>query len=152
MSDEVLVTEADFDVGAEIACLGKGHTDIGAVASFTGRVRLEDGLTALRIEHYPAMTVPEIERHVAEAQQRWDLIAVRVIHRVGRLLPGDNIVFVATASGHRRDAFEAAEFLMDYLKTSAPFWKFEERPGSNAAGGDWVAARASDDDAVKRWR
>jgi molybdopterin synthase catalytic subunit len=92
--------------------------------------------------------VQEIERHVAEAKRRWDLIAVRVIHRVGRLLPGDNIVFVATASGHRRAAFEAAEFLMDYLKTSAPFWKFEERE----KGGDWVAARSSDDDAVKRWR
>jgi molybdopterin synthase catalytic subunit len=146
---DIRIQKEDFDVSAEIAALSEGRIDIGAVASFTGKVRGDGDLMALHLEHYPAMTVREIETHIAEANARWPLMGVRVVHRVGRLQPGDNIVFVAAASAHRKDAFEAADFLMDYLKTRAPFWKFEERAGGD---GDWVAARTSDDDSVKRWR
>jgi len=136
----------DFDVGAEIARLSQGRTDVGAVASFTGICRGGD-IAAMTLEHYPGMAEAEIERHVAEAETRWPLLGVTVIHRYGRLVPGDNIVLVATASQHREAAFAAAEFLMDYLKTRAPFWKKEER-----AGGDgWVEARQSDTAAAARW-
>ena len=140
----------DFDVGAEIARLSQGRTDVGAVASFTGICRGTDGaggIAAMTLEHYPGMAEAEIERHVAEAEKRWPLLGVTVIHRYGRMVPGDNIVLVATASQHREAAFAAAEFLMDYLKTRAPFWKKEER-----AGGDgWVEARQSDTAAAARW-
>ena len=146
---EVRIQTADFDAGAETKALTAGRTDVGAVVTFIGVVRGGDDLRAMTLEHYPAMTAREIESHVAEAKRRWPLIAVRVIHRVGRLLPGESIVFVGTASAHRQAAFAAAEFLMDYLKTRAPFWKFEER---EEAGGGWVAARGADDEAVKRWR
>ena len=134
----------DFDVAAALAALGPA----GAVVSFTGHVRAEPGLLALTLEHYPAMTEREIARHVEDATTRWPLIGVTVIHRTGRLVPGARIVFVATASAHRRAAFEACEFLMDYLKTRAPFWKREER----SDGTLWVEAKSSDDDAASRWR
>ena len=142
----VRIQREDFDVGAEIARLAQGRTDIGAVATFTGICR-GDGIVAMTLEHYPGMAEAEIERHVAEAKARWPLLGVSVIHRYGRLVPGDNIVLVAAASSHREAAFAAAEFLMDYLKTQAPFWKKEER----AAGADWVGARSSDDAAAARW-
>jgi molybdopterin synthase catalytic subunit len=138
----------DFDVAAELAALHTRAGDAGAVATFTGHVRGEDGLSALILEHYPAMTEREIARHVAEAERRWPLLGVTVIHRVGRLEPGARIVFVAVAARHRRDAFAACEFLMDYLKVHAPFWKQEERNGGST---NWVEAKASDDDAAQRW-
>ncbi len=142
----VSVQEADFDVGAEIAALTAGNVDAGAVASFVGLVR-GGTIEAMTLEHYPAMTGKALDDIVAEARQRWELLGVRVIHRVGRLLPGDRIVLVAVASTHRQAAFEACEFIMDYLKTRAPFWKREE----TAAGGRWVDARDSDDEALRRW-
>ena len=142
----VRIQREDFDVGAEIALLSRGRTDIGAVVSFTGTCR-GDGIAAMTLEHYPGMAEAEIERHVAEAGTRWPLLGVTVIHRHGRLVPGDNIVLVVTASAHREAAFAAAEFLMDYLKTRAPFWKKEER----AEGDGWVEARAQDDAAAARW-
>ena len=134
----------DFDVNAEIAQLRAA--DVGAIATFTGVVRGEG--VALSLEHYPGMTEREIARHVEEARARWPLSAVTVIHRVGRLVSGDNIVLVATASAHREAAFRACEFLMDYLKTRAPFWKQEERDG----GSQWVEAKASDEAATQKWR
>ena len=115
----VRLQREDFDIGAEIARLSQGRTDVGAVASFTGICRGGD-IAAMTLEHYPGMAEAEIERHVAEAEKRWPLLGVTVIHRYGRLVPGDNIVLVATASQHREAAFAAAEFLMDYLKTRAP--------------------------------
>ena len=142
----VRIQREDFDVGSEIAALSRGRTDIGAVASFTGICRGDD-IVSMTLEHYPGMAEAEIARHVAEAEKRWPLLGVTVIHRHGRLVPGDNIVLVATASSHREAAFAAAEFLMDYLKTQAPFWKKEER----AAGDGWVDARRSDDAAAARW-
>ncbi len=141
----------DFDIGAEIARLARGRTDIGAVATFTGICRGSDGgerITAMTLEHYPGMAEAEIARHVEEAEKRWPLLGVAVIHRYGRLVPGENVVLVVTASSHREAAFAAAEFLMDYLKTRAPFWKKEERAG----GADWVEARQTDNAAVERWK
>jgi molybdopterin synthase catalytic subunit len=134
------VQTEDFDIGDEVAALTKGRTDIGAVVTFSGIVRD----VALELEHYPGMTERELTRIEEEAQARWNLQASLVIHRVGRLAPGDNIVLVVTASAHRGDAFSAAEFLMDYLKTRAPFWKRE--------GDNWVDAKASDDEAAERWQ
>ncbi len=142
----IRVQPEDFDTTAEIARLN-ASADVGAVATFTGHVRADDGLIALTLEHYPAMTEREIARHVAEAEQRWPLIGVTIIHRVGRLIPGDRIVFVGVASSHRHAAFEACEFLMDYLKVHAPFWKQEERAG----GPRWVEAKATDEKAAGRW-
>ena len=141
----------DFDAAAEADKIARGRTDIGAVVTFAGICRDHEGghgVAALTLEHYPGMAEEEIARHVAEAEKRWPLLGVTVIHRYGRLVPGDNIVLVVTASSHRRAAFEAGEFLMDYLKTQAPFWKQEERGGAKL----WVEAKASDDDAAKRWR
>jgi molybdopterin synthase catalytic subunit len=146
----IRVHEDDFDVAREIARLSEGRTDIGAVVSFSGICRGDEGsakIAALTLEHYPGMAEEEIARHVQEAVARWPLNGVTVIHRVGRFLPGQNIVLVVTASQHRRAAFEAAEFLMDYLKTSAPFWKKEE----SATGTGWVEAHARDDEAAARW-
>src|SRR6266480_3596623 len=140
----------DFDTAAEAAALRKGRTDIGAVVTFTGVCRgTEAGepIAAITLEHYPEMAQAEIERHVAEAERRWPLRGVTIVHRHGRLEPGDNIVLVVTAATHRQDAFAAAEFLMDYLKTRAPFWKREERP----SGGAWVEAKETDDRAAARW-
>ena len=142
----VRLQREDFDIGAEIARLSQGRTDVGAVASFTGICRGGD-IAAMTLEHYPGMAEAEIERHVAEAETRWPLLGVTVIHRYGRLVPGDNIVLVATASQHREAAFAAAEFLMDYLKTRAPFWKREEHAGTAS----WVDAKAADDQAAERW-
>ncbi len=142
----VRIQREDFDIGAEIARLTKGRTDIGAVATFTGICR-GDGVAAMTLEHYPGMAEAEIARHVEEAQSRWPLLGVTVIHRHGRFVPGDNIMMVVTASSHREAAFAAAEFLMDYLKVSAPFWKKEERAGQAV----WVEARKADDAAADRW-
>ena len=136
----------DFDAGAEQAALARDRPDVGAVVAFTGICR-GDGISAMTLEHYPGMAEDEIARHVEEAERRWPLKGVTVIHRFGRLVPGDNIVLVVTASAHRAAAFAAAEFLMDYLKTRAPFWKCEKRPDGSA----WVAAKAGDDDAADRW-
>jgi molybdopterin synthase catalytic subunit len=144
-----LQTEA-FDVAAETAALTQGRTDVGAVVTFTGVCRgAEAGepIAALTLEHYPEMAQAEIEQHIAEAQQRWPLLGVTVIHRHGRIEPGEVIVLVATASSHRQAAFAAAEFLMDYLKARAPFWKQVERAGQAT----WVEAKATDDAAVARW-
>ena len=145
---QVSVQEADFDSAAETLALTQGRKDIGAVVTFEGRVRADDGLSALTLEHYPGMTEAEIARHVAAAQARWPLAGVRIIHRIGRLGPGERIVLVITASAHRQSAFEAAEFLMDYLKTRALFWK-QEQYGDGAR---WVEARADDLDAARRWQ
>jgi len=146
----IRIQEADFDVAREIASLAKGRTDIGAVVSFSGLCRGDDdgkSITALTLEHYPGMAEAEIMRHADEATARWPLTGLTIIHRVGRITPGENIVLVVTASSHRQSAFQAAEFLMDYLKTNAPFWKREERE----AGASWVDARAHDDAAAARW-
>lgn len=148
MTPLVKIQPDDFDVAAELAALTKRSGDVGAVATFTGHVRADDGLTALTLEHYPAMTEREVTRHAAEAESKWPLLGVTIIHRVGRLTPGERIVFVAVAALHRRAAFEACEFLMDYLKVLAPFWKQEERNGGTA----WVEAKATDDEAASRWR
>ena len=140
----------DFDLAAESAKLTRGRTDIGAVVSFVGVCRGGEGadaIEALTLEHYPGMAEEEIARHVEQATTRWPLLGVTVIHRHGRIPIGANIVLVLTASAHRAAAFEAAEFLMDYLKTSAPFWKREE--GGQATG--WVEAKAADDAAASRW-
>jgi molybdopterin synthase catalytic subunit len=145
-----------FDVAAEAAALSRGRTDIGALVTFTGICRGdEDGqpIAALTLEHYPGMAEAEIERHVAEAVERWPLMGVAVIHRYGRIAPGEDIVMVATASSHRQAAFAAAEFLMDYLKTRAPFWKqVEKSSGKTSAEKIWVDAREADDAAAGRWR
>lgn len=145
---EVRVQENDFDVGAETRALSAGRSDVGAVATFVGLVRgAADGVHRMTLEHYPGMTEQALADIVAEAKTRWSLLAVRVIHRVGPLLPGDQIVFVGVASRHRGEAFAACEFIMDFLKTRAPFWKKEETP----EGARWVDARDTDDDAAARW-
>ena len=145
---EIRIQRADFDPGAELAALNDGRGATGAVASFIGLVRGDDGLIAMTLDHYPGMCESEIAAHVAEARKRWPILALRIVHRVGRLTPGERIVFVGVASSHRHAAFAAAEFLMDYLKTRAPFWKLEERP----SGANWVDARSEDDESIKRWR
>jgi molybdopterin synthase catalytic subunit len=145
----IRVQQEDFDIGAEIAALKAGRTDIGAIVAFLGTVRDQDGgIEALTLEHYPGMTEGELTRIEAEAQSRWPLQASLIVHRVGTLRPSDNIVLVLTASAHREAAFAAAEFLMDYLKTRAPLWKRESGPG----GSRWVEANAKDDAASTRWR
>ena len=136
-----------FDVNAEIAALTRGKSDTGAVVTFTGHVRGDAGLTSLTLEHYPTMTEREIARCVDEAEKRWPLLGATVIHRIGRLEPGDPIVLVAVAATHRQAAFSAAEFLMDYLKTRAPFWKEEDRDGAKS----WVEHRDTDAQRAKRW-
>jgi molybdopterin synthase catalytic subunit len=140
----------DFDAGAEAAALTGGRNDIGAIVTFTGRCRGSEAgepIAALDLEYYPGMAEAEITRHVEEAERRWPLFGITVIHRYGRIEPGDNIVLVVTAAAHRQDAFAAAEFLMDYLKTRAPFWKQVER----ASGAQWVEAKEADDAAAERW-
>ena len=145
----IRVQTHDFDIGKEIEALKQGRTDIGAIVTFTGTVRDADGtVTAMTLEHYPGMTEKELERIEAQAHTRWPLQASLVVHRTGRLTAGDNIVLVITASAHREAAFEAARFLMDYLKTSAPFWKRESGP----SGDKWVEAKRQDDAASMRWR
>jgi molybdopterin synthase catalytic subunit len=146
----IRIQQADFDIAQEIADLTKGRTDIGAVVSFSGICRGDDddgNIAALTLEHYPGMAEAEIGRHAETAMSRWPLEGLTVVHRVGRIAPGENIVLVLTASKHRQAAFEAAEFLMDYLKANAPFWKREESAGGTA----WVDARDHDDAAAARW-
>jgi molybdopterin synthase catalytic subunit len=147
----IRVQEARFDVGAELGAFGADDSAVGAVASFVGYVRAspagEPPLVALTLEHYPGMTERQLEAIEAQARSRWPLMAVLVIHRHGRMLPGEPIVLVAVSSAHRQAAFDACQFLMDWLKTKAPFWKQEE----TAAGARWVEAKTSDDDAADRW-
>jgi len=145
----ISVRREDFDAGAEIAELARGRTDVGAVVTFSGLCRDEgQSLAALELEHYPGMAEAEIGRIAGQAAERWPLLAVTVIHRFGRIEPGENIVLVVAASAHRQAAFDAASFLMDFLKTRAPFWKKEHKRESDAG---WVAARESDDAAARRW-
>ena len=146
----IRIQEADFDVAQEISALTKGRTDIGAVVTFSGICRgaeASETIAALTLEHYPGMAEAEIARHAETAASRWPLTGLTVIHRVGRITPGENIVLVVTSSAHRHAAFEAAEFLMDYLKAHAPFWKREE----SGSGANWVDAHGRDDAAAERW-
>ena len=153
----VSVQTADFDIAAEIAALHGQHGGVGAITTFTGTVRDRDapkgeqpgqaGISALELEHYPGMTERAIEQMIDEALKRFDILGARVVHRIGPLLPLDRIVLVVVTSAHRSAAFQACEFLMDYLKTQAPFWKKETTPH----GSRWVDARVADDDALKRW-
>jgi len=150
MTTTVRLQKDAFDVAAEVDELTRGRTDIGAVVTFTGLCRADENgeaIAALTLEHYPGMAEAEIARHVEEAGARWPLLGVTVIHRYGRIVPGEVIVLVVTASSHREAAFAAASFLMDYLKTRAPFWKQVEKP----SGAVWVAAKSSDDAAAARW-
>ena len=144
----IAVQEVGFDVAAETALLTQGRTDIGAVASFIGICRADDGLAAMVLEHYPAMTQRAMQKIATEAEARWPLTGCTLIHRVGRLEPGALIVLVLTASGHRAAALESCAFLMDWLKTRAPFWKREEFTAGHAR---WVEARADDEAAATRW-
>ena len=146
----VRIQTEDFDLSGEVVALRAADTSVGAVASFVGVMRDHNdgqGVSAMELEHYPGMTERAIEAMIDEAVQRFGLKAVRVVHRVGPLRPGDQIVLVAVTAAHRREAFEGCEFLMDYLKTQAPFWKKETTP----QGGRWVDARVSDDEALARW-
>ena len=143
----VRVQAEAFDIAAEMQSLAAGRTDVGAIASFTGLVRGASPDDAMTLEHYPAMTEKALNAIAEEAARRWPLLGLTVIHRHGRLAPGDPIVLVLTAASHRGDAFAACEFLMDYLKTKAPFWKKEEVAGAAR----WVEARAEDDTAAARW-
>lgn len=147
----IRVQADDFDPGAELAALTAGRRDIGGAVSFVGLVRdMADGapITAMTLEHYPKMTEAKLAEIEAEAHRRWPLAASLIVHRYGRLEPGERIVLVIAASAHRQAAFEACAFLVDWLKTKAPFWKLEETP----SGAHWVEARAADDEAAKRWR
>jgi molybdopterin synthase catalytic subunit len=150
MTTTVRLQREPFDIAAEVAKLSGGRTDVGAVVTFTGICRADEKgarIAALTLEHYPGMAEAEIARHVEEARARWPLLGVTVIHRHGRLKPGEVIVLVATTSSHRQAAFAAAEFLMDYLKTRAPLWKQVETAGGTA----WVDANVGDDEAANRW-
>ncbi|WP_417823306.1 molybdenum cofactor biosynthesis protein MoaE [Thalassospira lucentensis] len=146
----VSVQQSDFDPGAELAALTDGRTDIGAAVSFVGLVRDIHGgdtVSALTLDHYPGMTERELEKIADEAGNRWKLDGIRIVHRFGRMAPGERIVLVIALSAHRRDAFEACDFVMDFLKTRAPFWKREETQN----GEKWVSAKASDDADANRW-
>ncbi len=146
----VAITAGAVDIAGETARFAAGDPAIGAIVTFAGQCRDEGGrLAALDIEHYPGMAEAQIRKVAEAAAARWPLHAIRIVHRHGRIVPGETIVFVATASGHRRAAFEAADFLMDYLKSRAPFWKKEI--GADGIARDWVSARADDDDALGRW-
>ncbi len=146
----IRIQEADFDVSAELAALRKGDPRVGAVVTFLGTVRdMNDGsqVKGMTLEHYPGMTEKALEDIISQANTRWDIYQTLVIHRVGPLLPEDQIVMVAVTSAHRGEAFSACEFIMDYLKTAAPFWKKEDTP----EGARWVDARIADDAAMTRW-
>lgn len=146
----VRVQVEDFDAGAEIKAMRLSHANIGAVAAFVGQVRdLNEGdqVSELVLEHYPGMTEKSLQSIIEQAKQRWNVIDALIVHRVGKLKPLDQIVLVLVASSHRKEAFAACEFMMDYLKTEAPFWKKEQTP----AGSRWVEAKTSDDEAKKRW-
>ena len=148
---KISVQTEDFDLGAECAAITRGRSDIGALASFVGLVRDSNdgaGISRMTLEHYPGMTEQSLAEIVEQARGRWDVMDATVIHRVGELKPGDNIVLVVVASAHRGDAFAACEFIMDYLKTRAPFWKKEKTP----EGERWVDARESDDESAARWK
>jgi molybdopterin synthase catalytic subunit len=150
MSATIRLQREPFDAAAEAARLARERSDVGAVVTFTGVCRGDEAgtpIAAMTLEHYPGMAESEIARHVEAAERRWPLIGVTVIHRYGRLIPGEGIVLVVTAAAHRQDAFAAAEFLMDYLKTRAPFWKEIE----SASGRTWVEAKPSDDALAERW-
>ncbi len=146
----IRVQTGDFDIGAEFAALTAGRTDIGGIGCFVGTVRssADDRVAAMTLEHYPAMTEQAIARIAGEAERRWGLLGCTVIHRVGRLVAGDNIVLVLAAAGHRQPALAATAFLIDWLKTKAPFWKKEEFAGGGAC---WVEARDADEAAAARW-
>lgn len=147
----IRIQAEDFDIAAEISRLTAGRADVGAVVTFSGLCRDEQGeLVALELEHYPSMAEAEIGRIAAEAAERWPLAGITAIHRFGKIRPGENIVLVIAASTHRQAAFEAASFLMDYLKSRAPFWKKEHRV--DGSQGEWVSAKESDDEAAARWR
>jgi molybdopterin synthase catalytic subunit len=151
MNTTIRLQHEAFDIAAEVARLARGRTDVGAVVTFTGICRGDENgeqIAALTLEHYPDMAEAEIMRHVEEAKTRWPLLGVTVIHRHGRIVPGEDIVLVITASSHREAAFAAASFLMDYLKTRAPFWKQVEK----SSGKTWVEAKATDDAAAERWK
>ena len=151
MTVKIRIQREPFDASAEAKLLTRGRSDVGALVSFTGVCRGDEAgkpIAALNLEHYPGMAEEEIARHVEEARARWPLLGVTIIHRHGRIEPGEDIVLVVTASAHREAAFAAAEFLMDYLKTRAPFWKKVERAG----GRTWVSARGVDDEAAARWQ
>ena len=150
MSSSIRIQEKDFDVSAEITALRKGDPRVGAVVTFLGTVRdMNDGssVKGMTLEHYPGMTEKALQEILDQAKSRWDLYETLVIHRVGLLLPEDQIVMVAVTSAHRGEAFAACEFIMDYLKTAAPFWKKEDTP----EGGRWVDARVTDETAMSRW-
>jgi len=150
MTPTIRLQRERFDIADETAALTRGRTEIGAVVTFTGICRADENgepIAALTLEHYPDMAEAEVARHVEAACARWPLLGVTVIHRFGRIAPGENIVLVATASSHREAAFAAASFLMDYLKTRAPFWKQVEK----VSGKTWVDAKAADDSAAERW-
>jgi molybdopterin synthase catalytic subunit len=150
MTRTIRIQREDFDLAGEVEALAGGRRDIGAVVTFSGLCRDEGGrLAALELEHYPGMVEAEVERVVAEAERRWPLQGITVVHRFGRIAPGETIVLVATASEHRRAAFEAAAFLMDFLKTRAPFWKREHLADGRL--GDWVEATGEDASAAERW-
>lgn len=147
----VRIQREPFDAAAEASKLTRGRNDVGALVTFSGICRGEEAgepIAALTLEHYPGMAEAEIERHVEEAKARWPLMGVTIIHRHGRIAPGEDIVLVATASSHREAAFAAAEFLMDFLKTRAPFWKLVEKSGEKT----WIDAKQSDDAAAGRWK
>src|SRR6185437_7763699 len=147
----VRIQREPFDAAAEASKLTRGRSDVGALVTFSGICRGEEAgepIAALTLEHYPGMAEAEIERHVEEAKARWPLTGATVIHRHGRIAPGEDIVLVATASSHREAAFAAAEFLMDFLKTRAPFWKLVEKSGEKT----WIDAKQSDDAAAGRWK
>jgi molybdopterin synthase catalytic subunit len=153
MTATMRLQQEPFDAAVEVRALPHGRTDVGAVVTFTGICRGDENgepIAALTLEHYPGMAEAEIGRHIEAAERRWSLHGVTVIHRYGRITPGEDIVLVVTASSHRHDAFAAAEFLMDYLKTRAPFWKRVERAASGSISG-WVDAKSSDDAAADRW-
>jgi molybdopterin synthase catalytic subunit len=150
MTTTIRLQHEAFDAATETAALTRGRSDVGAVVSFTGICRADENgepIAALTLEHYPDMAEAEIARHVEEAHARWPLLGVTVIHRHGRIAPGEGIVLVVTASSHRQAAFAAAEFLMDYLKTRAPFWKQVE----TTSGKVWIEAKSADDTAAERW-
>jgi molybdopterin synthase catalytic subunit len=151
MQPTIRVQQEKFDAAVESAKLTQGRTDVGALVTFTGICRGDENgepITALTLEHYPGMVEEEITAHATEAAKRWPLLGLTIVHRYGRMLPGDDIVLVITTSAHRTAAFEAAEFLMDFLKTRAPFWKQVE----SSTGKDWVEAKQIDDKAAERWR
>jgi molybdopterin synthase catalytic subunit len=151
VAPDIRIQHEDFDLAAEVSRLTAGRTDIGAVVTFSGLCRDEQGvLAALELEHYPGMAEAEIGRIAAEAVTRWPLLGLTAIHRFGRIAPGENIVLVIAAAPHRQAAFEAASFLMDYLKSRAPFWKKEHR--ADGEEGEWVDARDTDAAAMERWR